>query len=33
MVVIFGGIDKISFLKVDGLKFDGTQLFNVIINT
>ena len=29
-VIIFGGIDR--NLKVDGLKFIGTQLFDVILN-
>ena len=33
VVIIFGGIDSNCLLKVGGLKFDGTQLFNAILNT
>ena len=32
MVVIFGGMDRNYLFKVDGLKFDSTQLFDVILN-
>ena len=35
-VDIFGGIDIIAMLKyynINALKFDGMQLFNVILNT
>ena len=31
-VVIFGGIDRSHPLKVDELKCDGTQSFDVILN-
>ena len=30
--IIFGGIERKSLLKADGLIFDGTQLFDVILN-
>ena len=32
VVIIFGGIDTNRLLKVDGLKFDGMQLFDTILN-
>ena len=32
VIIAFGDINRNCFLKVDGLKFDVTQLFDVTLN-